>query len=334
MKHFARMSVETETVLRALAIAAIVFNHAHPVQNETGFGMGGGLTFLILLSGFNLARYSFHGATSQAFRRSCLMLAWRVAWPTLLIVLLDWLVTGHEPAPGYLLFYSNWFTWHHPELLQIWYPQVLIGLLLLFWLIFHIEPLARLVHARPFEAFLVAFVAALAIRAIAPEWLEPAESRGRLLHFYAWNFLLGMLAYSALHAGSGKWPIVRRLAVVACAAAGALVAFGPAKSDFWWLCAATAIWVTVPRMSLPRPIGQAVRVISQAAFTVFLLHLFFLYLWRHALLPDQPIPQFLFALGGSVAAWVVMTAFSRAFRAERSASSASNSSSGLQEAVA
>lgn len=328
------MSVETETVLRALAIAAIVFNHAHPVPAETGFGMGGGLTFLILLSGFNLARYSFHGATSQGFRKSCLTLAWRVAWPTLLIVLLDWAVTGQRPLPGYLLFYSNWFTWHHPELLQIWYPQVLIGLLLLFWLVFHIEPLARLVRARPFEAFLVAFLAALVIRAIAPDWLEPAGSRGRLLHFYAWNFLLGMLAYVALHSGAEKSLILRRVVVVACAVAGAMVAFGPAKSDFWWLCAATAIWVAVPRVSLPRPIGQAMRVVSQAAFTVFLLHLFFLYLWRYALLPAHPVPQFVFALGGSVAAWVVLTAFGRAYRAERGARPAPNPSSGLQEAAA
>lgn len=313
------LSVETETVLRALAISAIVFNHAHPVQSETGFGMGGGLTFLILLSGFNLARYSFHGASSAAFRASCLTLAWRVAWPTLLIVLLDWLVTGQRPALGYLLFYSNWFTWHHPELVQIWYPQVLIGLLLTFWLAFWIEPLARLVRRRPFRAFIVAFAVALAIRAVAPDWLEPAGSRGRLVHFYAWNFLLGMLAYYALHSGPGRSPVGQRIAVVACAVAGAFVAFGPGKSDFWWLSAATAIWVAVPRLALPRPFGQAVRVVSQAAFTVFLLHLFFLYLWRHALLPAHPVPQFVFSLGASVGAWVVITAFGRAYRAERGA---------------
>lgn len=334
MSRWFSMSVETETVLRAIAIAAIVLNHANPIQGESGFGMGGGLTFLMLLSGFNLARYSFHGATSQSFRTSCANLAWRVAWPTLLIVLLDWAVTGQQPALGYLLFYSNWFTWHHPQLLQIWYPQVLIGLLLLFWLVFHLEPLARLVRRKPFEAFLVAFLLALAVRAIAPEWLEPAESRGRLVHFYAWNFLLGMLAHSALHSETGKKSTGRRIVVVACAAAGALVAFGPGKSDFWWLCATTALWVAVPRVPLPRPIGHAMRVVSQAAFTVFLLHLSYLYVWRQALLPNQPAAQFVFALGGSVAAWVVMTAFSRAYRIERGAKPEATLAPGHKEAVA
>ncbi|WP_404338491.1 acyltransferase family protein [Sphingomonas sp. MMS12-HWE2-04] len=334
MKRLSSMSVETETLLRALAISAIVFNHANPAQAETGFGLGGGLTFLILLSGFNLARYSLQGASSQAFRQSVLLLAWRVAWPTVLIVLLDWVVTGQRPALGYLLFYSNWFTWHHPALLQIWYPQMLIKLLLIFWVLFHFEPLAQLVRRKPFRAFLFAFVVAVVVRAIAPEWLEPPETRGRLVHFYAWNFLLGMLAYYALQSGPGRGPMLKRAIVMACAVIGAFVAYGPFKSDFWWLSIATAVWVSFPRFVLPRPIGQAVRVVSQAAFAVFLLHLFFLYVWWKANLPYAPLLQFVFSLGGSVAVWVVMTAFSRAYRAERGAGPATRPAPRLQEAAA
>lgn len=334
MKRWSSMSVETETLLRALAISAIVFNHAHPNQVETGFGLGGGLTFLILLSGFNLARYSFQGASSQAFRQSVMLLAWRVAWPTVLIVLLDWVVTGQRPALGYLLFYSNWFTWHHPALLQIWYPQMLIKLLLIFWVIFHFEPLARLVRRKPFQAFLFAFVLAVIVRAVAPEWLAPPETRGRLVHFYAWNFLLGMLAYYALQSAPGKGPMLKRAIVMASALTGALVAYGPFKSDFWWLCTATAVWLSFPRFSLPRPIGQAVRVISQAAFSVFLLHLFFLYVWWKGNLPYEPMLQFVFSLGGSVAVWVVITAFSRAYRAERGTQLAASASPRLEEAAA
>lgn len=304
-------------MLRALAIAAIVFNHANPVQPAGTLGLGGGLTFLILLSGFNLARYGLEGADAGSFRRSCAMLAWRVAWPTFLVILLDWVVTGQRPLPGYLLFYSSWFTWHHPENVQLWYPQMLLYLLLGFGLLSLLPGLVRRVQARPFQTFLAAYLLAVALRFAADALIDVGETRGRLVPFYAWNFLLGMLAFYALQGPAGRAARERRLLVIAAAALGGAVAHGPGKSDFWWLASATALWVLLPRLRLPWFAAQAFRIVSQAAFAVFLLHLFFFHAWWRIGLADVPIAKFVVSLGGSVAIWLVITAFGRAYRAMR-----------------
>ena len=73
-----------DVVLRALAILMVTYHHSHlPPRGQAGFamGLGGGMTFLLLLSGMNFARFAMAGADGAAVRQSILVFARQVYVP-------------------------------------------------------------------------------------------------------------------------------------------------------------------------------------------------------------------------------------------------------------
>ena len=314
MKPSSRSGVDTENLLRALAIAAVVLNHAHSEANRTFFlGYGGGMAFLLMLAGFNFARFSIHNGTPDHLRSATLRLARNIFLPSLGMVIFSSLLFADYRILEWL-FISNWFTAVHPRIFHLWYPEVVIQMMLALWLFFRIPRVARIIIDRPLSSALLLFLLALFMRSDMAQVWNPPELEGRLPHLWLWDFFLGWLLFFAT-----RTPLLARLRggqllALGCAAAGGLIVFGPDKLDFWWLVGGTALMVGLPRIALPEPGARLVHIMSQAAFTIFLIHGFFLEAWRQVHLPDWAAAQWLFAIGGSVATWLVATACVRAYR--------------------
>lgn len=318
-KRSSSTTVASDVALRGLAIVMVVVNHASVTASARPIHLGGGLNVLLLVSGYSFARFVLSRGDAPAIRRGIAGLAWNVWWPTTLVILLSFLLK-REWSWAELLFVSNLFTHEHVSLLYVWFPQVLLQLLAILWLLAWVPGTDRALSRRPLavSAILLAVCFALLL-ALGNDRGEDFADRS--LEFVAWNFVLGWVARYAIAGGAGP---AARLVLLGVTVALATVAFGWGAD---WLRAAAlpaglALLLFAPGLSLPRGAARAMAILSQAAFTVFLLHVFFLRLFDALHLRRSPggfdlldtLAAAGFALAGSVAAWIALAAFSRAWR--------------------
>lgn len=307
-----------DVALRAMAMVAIVYHHAH-LLDAGPFGLAGGMTFLMMLSGLNFARFAVKDATADGVRQSILELARQVWVPSLLLVLLSFAVYGKFDLLE-LLFVRNWRDTKHIAAFYDWYPQVLLQLLAVFYLMFSVPALSRGILRHPARAMLALFAIGLALRVLAPLVWDTAYLRHRLPHTFLWNFVLGGVVYFLVMDRPAPKPASRAI-VIACVVAGAVAAWNPRTFQFWWLVVGGVMLATVRQVWLPAVVSRIAVILSSATLTIFLTHLIWFKLLnnlygvvtasRAVLHPDLLA---VLALTGSVAMWVAFRALRAAWR--------------------
>ncbi len=306
----------TDVVLRALAIATVTYHHSHEFS-APAFGLFGGMAFLLMLSGFNFGRFVLRDADPQQIRRSTLALARQIFVPSLLLMLAYFAYLRQFNLTE-LLFISAWFTTDKISVFPVWYCQLILQILLLFYLLFSIPRIAEAFVRRPLAGMMVMLVVGLLAMKFVPLIWNTNYLRNRLPHSQFWNFALGgVLAF--LLDGTGRSS--RRWIASACVMAGALLAFRPATLQFWWLVVGGHALIFLRTVRLPELVGQVVVVVSGATFTIFLLHRTWfevargVYRWyagAGAVLNADAV--FVAGLVLSTACWVGGTALVRAYR--------------------
>src|SRR5262245_41317899 len=99
-------SASSDVVLRALAIAAVVYNHSH--QFDMGpMTLEGGMTFLLLLAGMNFARVAIRESDADHLRRSIVTMMRQVFVPSFLLVVASFAAYQQFDLLE-LLFVRNW----------------------------------------------------------------------------------------------------------------------------------------------------------------------------------------------------------------------------------
>jgi len=305
-------AIDGEILLRALAIGAVVLNHSQTGLLPDGWGYGGGMTFLLMLTGFNVAKFSIRNGSADGLRSSLVRFAVNLFLPSLAMVLISSVLFSQFRTREFL-FISNWFTWVRPRVFHLWYPEVVIQMMLGLWLAFRIPGVARTIIDHPLWTSLGLFLAAVWVRSeFAHVWNADAV-KGRLPHLWLWVFFLGWVVFFATRTSL----IARRTGLVvaiSCAILGGFVGYGLTRTDFWWLTAGTAILVLVPRIPLPLAAARVTNILSQATFAIFLLHQFFLETHHQLGLPRHPYLKCFLALAASAGAWLAWTSSVRAYR--------------------
>lgn len=319
-----RSNLDSDVLLRALAITLLVFNHSHPTGSFPG-----GMALLLLLSGYSFARFGVREKDAAQTRRSLLHLGVRVALPALALVAYAQLVEQRFNLLE-LLFVRNWFTVDRIAHFPIWYVQVLLQMLLLIYLAFCIPGVSDAFRRRPLTSSLVAAALAFAVRVFAPLVWDTTHVAHHLPHLYIWLFLLGWSLYFVRELAT---PVQLRwlwLPLVAWAGFGAKFAFYPERTSPVFAALGAAFVLTWRTVALPRPAARVAQILAQATFVIFLLHREFIMVFRR--LPGAgatgTLGRWLFGLFASVAVWLVITALWRAFtrlRRERVAPSRATS---------
>jgi hypothetical protein len=298
--------VDSEVVLRALAITAVCLNHSYPVHP---IGFGGGLTVLLMLSGLWFARFALQGASPQTLRPALAKFGLRLFVPCLAIILASFAVR-REFSLTELLFISSWFSTSHLAFLFVWYPQTIIQILLVLAALFSIRPLADAFFRNPLFGSLALLAACLLIRQatvllLAPERITPPVN-------VAWNFFLGWVLYFALR----DWThhhLARKALLLALCVVCALAGRSPMEFPFWTVAGACAVIIFIPWLRLPSPLARAAYIVSQASFTIFLLHVIFLRIYTVVLGGTSQFGAFLFAMTCCTLTWVLIAASTRAY---------------------
>ncbi|WP_076072112.1 acyltransferase family protein [Sphingomonas montana] len=305
-------SVDTDVVLRAIAIALVAWNHAIPSGTKS-LGLpdfAGGMTLLMMMSGYSFARFVLTDATPVEVRHGLMLFAKRILLPSLAAVLFFMLIK-RKVSLTELLFVSNWFTTYRIAIFPVWYVQVILQMMVLLLGLFAIPPFARWFVAQPLRGSLVVFAAALATRMILPVFIDTKPLLHHLPHLYLWNFTLGWLVYF-LH--DRRTPGALTLASLAILASGAMV-WGPLSYQFLALVVGGLLLVWKTRMKLPMIVARVVGLVSQATFTIFLLHRFFFVVYTGTVGRILPAGLLMWALGlaACTLAWVVGAATLRAY---------------------
>ncbi|EZP69672.1 hypothetical protein BV96_03970 [Sphingomonas paucimobilis] len=311
-------AVDTDVLLRAIAISLVVWNHAIP-SGSSSVGvpdLAGGMTLLMMMSGYSFARFALVDAEPAEVRRGLISFGLRILVPSIVAVIL-FMAIKRRFSLTELLFISNWFTTYRIVIFPVWYVQVMVQMMLLLLAVFAIPPVARWFTGDPLQGSVTIFLTALVMRIILPLYIDTRPLMHHLPHLYLWNFALGWVVYflQARHKVPGK-----ALASLAIIAAGALV-WTPASYQFVVLSLGGLALVWVRRASLPGLLVRAASILSQATFTIFLLHRFIFATYLAVLARFLPVGMFMWAVGlmASAGAWILASATLRAYKLAASA---------------
>ena len=258
-------SVESQLVLRALAILMIVIHHA------TLWPIPGGAAVLVLLVGYSLARFQrqrlFAGDTGGVLRPlgACLaayaplvaiysLVRGEVLWPSIFLV-------GNLgfAQPPHMMPYMYWFVEAYVQCVILWAA------------LFCVAPLRRYAQARPF-----AFGALLLAVGVAGKFLVPLvwNRGGAQILTMPDVFYLTALGWCLHFAGSRakRWVIALTVAPLCVA----LAWYGGNWTGSWvkyaQVLSAALVLLFIPRMALPKHLAQLILPIAAASYHIYLYH--------------------------------------------------------------
>ena len=307
-------SLSMPVALRGVAIASVVLhhaygNHAHGWIAEN-LGFYGGMDFLLMLTGYNFARFSLDGAPPPAVRRGLWSLARTMILFSVAMLLLWAPFKGIEKRE--LLLIANWFPNPGKAMFPIEFAGMLIQICLIFWLMSWLPGFAE-TWKRPLMTSSVLFAIGVALVTLFPR----PDLHNRLPWLYLWAFSLGIMVYFGMRSdvqGPQRWI---RPALLLCALVATYAAEG-AKMPLYWMTIGLGLFVYVEKLPLPYWPAHLLKMMSQATLAIFFFHWPLIVLGR-SLFDRAPVPSFLFSLFGSLLIWAIGKAAVRAWQSERKA---------------
>jgi acyl-coenzyme A synthetase/AMP-(fatty) acid ligase len=272
----------TDVVLRNVAIVLVVAAHVEVLS------LRGAAHALLIVSGYNFARFSLAALEQGAGATTLLRTIARIVIPTWawtltagLVVNQYLFVTGYRGTAG-----SDDFVY--------WFLEVLVHTLLVLLVLFSIPPVRRWIVADPYLAGWVAFVVPFAVMLAVDRVYTPIHPED-VTHRTIWMFGLGWLLQR-----STSWP---RRAVAAVAGVGALAVVLPTAGHVIVTSTGLLVLAFLPGVPVPRALRGAVAAIAGASLYIYLTHFKAADLTAHF----PPIVQLVAALIAGVAAWWVVT---------------------------
>ncbi len=247
--------VETNVVLRALAIIAIVGSHIG------AFKLVGGAHILLFIAGWSFARFVLADATESPAGR-ILRSASRIALPTML-----WLLLARVPFAGDVG-WSNVLLINNITLVSeswgYWFVEALVQLLLVVAILLALPPVRALERRFPLGLPTVLLALALAAQFLVRDPASKFPEHEMHTLGVAWFFLLGWVAFRA----SRWWHTALVLAVAAAMLPGY---FDYPGRELVVALGILAV-VLVPRLPVPRLMVPAIGLLASASLYIYVTH--------------------------------------------------------------
>ncbi|WP_296598963.1 AMP-binding protein [Phenylobacterium sp.] len=272
--------IETEVVIRAAAILAVVTTHASTLP------VGGGAEVLLVLAGYNMARYQRARLAAGDGWSVVLPFLQRVIAPYYALLVAFTLLAREFDLPSFLLV-SNFFGRFGSSMEPYWFLEVLLQLMLCMALLARIGPVRRVIGQDSWRFGLTALAALVLLRMASQAAFDHTAVGARTPDAVGYLLMLGWCLQEA------RSPSRRRIMTAVVGGLAVVGVFGipvvwPAVappsnlSHIAWLTALTAALLWAPRLSLPAPIHRAVSSIAAASFYIYLSHVIpvWLFYWH------------------------------------------------------
>ncbi|MDQ4212494.1 AMP-binding protein [Microbacterium sp. ASV81] len=249
--------LETPVLLRALAIVLIVGTHAHL------FRVQGGAHLLLIVAGYNVARFALSPAPGSRPRRLLAAIG-QVAVPAMLWIAALVLFTGrYAPTTALLLNNAMPYSEQFTSQWQFWFLEAVVWSMIGLAAVFSIPAFDRLERRAPWAVALTTLVATAGLR-YALIGVTAHDNDRYALPIVLWCIVLGWVVARAENT---------RRRLVASAATVLLVAgfFGePLRETIVIAGALTLIWI--PAIRIPAALRPVIAAIASASFFVYLTH--------------------------------------------------------------
>lgn len=295
--------IQTSYLLRAISILLVVANHSSSLK------IGGGMNFLMMLAGFNLALFSFEKANKQ-FLSDLVSMVLRIVVPAYFVILfyaiIYWNFDVYE-----LLLVSNWVNQSAARNAEIpvWYVQVLsqmaIVIALIYCVINSVDLFKKNMFATCLVTLLLATIPLIVLQNNGYPW-------GRLPYFFLWNFVLGWFIWSGIRKGDRKTLLLVSIissVVVLFAFQNNLSGSSAQLFRIAFLLTSINLLIWVKEISIPKIGTIFVKVTAKSTLTIFILHLTYIKVYDIFLLTHNyqldSLLRFIFTSFMCIATWLV-----------------------------
>jgi hypothetical protein len=253
--------VDTSIFLRCIGIVAVVMGHFDVAD------IAGATFLLLLISGHTFARFQLKNVLASNSVASVLGSAFRIALPAFAAITV--LSVKHADYDvNALLLLDNW-TDVSSNLLDFWYLELLVQLLLIVAVLLSIPTARNWIRRFPFASASCLLLAS-SISAIAmPLVWDTTYLWNRVPHMLLWLFMLGWLMHVATAARQRWW-------VAAAVAVLPLIVWR--EGGVWlghavvWVWAGSAALLAVEQVRLPAPLNRMVTIVAGASMFIYILH--------------------------------------------------------------
>ena len=250
--------LDTSIAIRALAIVMIICTHMGLYR------VPGGAHTLLLVLGYNIARFQLSSADTPGRLRKVLGTVARVAVPTVAWIGMQMLLFGGYSL-GALFLVNNYFgsAWRRDGRWEYWYFETFVQSIIVIGLLFAIPVVRQAERRAPFEFALGVVAITLLFRFQIIELGDSYNSMFRP-HTVACFIALGWAAQRARQIWQG-------LLVTALLAVTSVGYFDQVDRE-WRIILLGAALIWLPTIPLPRLAVRPISVIAAASMHIFLVH--------------------------------------------------------------
>lgn len=267
---FTLRGIESEVVIRAAAILAVIANHA------SSYVVGGGAHVLLMLSGYNFSRYQRRRAVEGEGVAVLGSFLKRIILPYYAILIAYLTVRKTIDIPS-LLLVSNFYGRSGSFLEPYWFLEALLQCMIILVGLFSLPPIRRAAARDPWTFGLVLLTGALVVRVVTHVLLPHGGLADRTPDAIFYLLAFGWCLHQAT-------TLARRLLLTGIALVITVLQlagpesiwnrfpYPPSVSHALWFITSAGLILWAPRLLLPNILHTAIGAIAAASFYIYLTH--------------------------------------------------------------
>jgi hypothetical protein len=278
--------IETSTVLRAIAILAVVLGHS-------GLDIiNGGTQLLIVLVGYNLARFQSKRILSGHVWTSIYKYSTKLIIPYMILVV-SYFLWKESFSWDRILMYTNYLPMdgRTPVIFPAWFIQAL----LILGAIFSFEKVRVVFSNHIWSASYLLLVLFIVLRISFPYIYDTNYLYQRVPPIYLASIWLGWVVMISKS--------IKQKGLVYVAALVLSVAHLGLGYMSLWLSIGVFFLIFMDSLYLPVLLKKIVTKIASATFYIYLFHMIFIHIPENVLKLDNGLINFVFGLTGSIFIW-------------------------------
>lgn len=283
-------NVETNILLRSMAILAVVMGHS-------GFTfIGGGTQLLFVLVGYSLARFQSEKFISGEVWSTIYKFSIKIIMPYLLLVI-AYFYWNYSYSWDRIVMLTNYFPMEgrSPVIFPDWFVQVLLQSLVILGIMFSFKKVREKSRENTWLTSYLVLIFFVALRIFFPYIYDTNYLFQRVPPIYLASIWLGWVIYYSESKNQKFITFVTALIL-------SFVHLG-INAVSLWISAGSFLLLFKDNFKLPRVLKACITTIASATFYIYLFHMIFIHIPSNALILNSPLINSIFGVLGSISVW-------------------------------
>ena len=287
IKKAKSLTVDTDILLRTVAIMAVVMGHS-------GMSLvGGGTQLLIVLVGFNLAKFQSDNLLSGRVWSSIYKYSIKLIIPYLILVI-TYFIWKNAFSWDRIFFYTNYvpFELRTPSIFPEWFIQVLLQSLIIIGILLSFEKVRNIINKNIwFNSYLI-LIFLIILRFVYPYIHDTEHLFNRIPPIYLASLWLGWAVFFSK-------TTLQKFIVFILALILSFIHLGFSLSSLWLSVGAFLLLFT-RNFKLPLLLKRTCLKIASATFYIYLFHMIFIHIPNNFLKLDNVYINIMCGIAGGV----------------------------------